>query len=170
MGYRNKTYVIFDGDQDMWAYTYMKGWKANQNIDFNFHDAHDIFPLTGRAVNENYIKGKLRERFKTAKQVIVIIGDSTKNLHRYVRWEIEVALSLNLPIIAVNLNNLRQQDRQRVPPILRDEYSVHIAFRAKIIKYALDNFPSEFNNRKRGEKGSRYYSDKIYKDLGLQLN
>jgi len=29
MSYRNKTYVIFDGDNDMWAYSYMKGWKAN---------------------------------------------------------------------------------------------------------------------------------------------
>jgi hypothetical protein len=30
MSYRNKTYVIFDGDNDMWAYAYMKGWKANE--------------------------------------------------------------------------------------------------------------------------------------------
>ena len=167
MGYRNKTYIIFDGDQDMWAYKYMKGWKVNRRIDFNFHDAHGVFPLTNRAIDENYIKSKLRERFKTAKQVIVIVGDKTKNLNRYVRWEIEVALSLDLPIIAVNLNGLKQQDNAKVPPVLRDEFAVHIPFKLKIIKYALDNFPPISNSRKKGEKGARYYIDQVYKDLGL---
>jgi hypothetical protein len=28
------TYVAFDGDKDIWAYRYMRGWSANQRIDF----------------------------------------------------------------------------------------------------------------------------------------
>ena len=32
-------YVIFDGDNDKWAYAYMNGWKANKNIDFDYQDA-----------------------------------------------------------------------------------------------------------------------------------
>jgi len=53
MSYRNKTYVIFDGDNDMWAYAYMKGWKQNENIDFDFHDAHDLNVITDRASEES---------------------------------------------------------------------------------------------------------------------
>lgn len=49
MRYRNKTYVIFDGDGDMWAYRYMRGWNAQDHMDFDFYDAHDIRPLTERA-------------------------------------------------------------------------------------------------------------------------
>lgn len=49
MSYRNKTYVIFDADNDRWAYAYMRGWKSNENMNFNFNDAHDIGPLTDRA-------------------------------------------------------------------------------------------------------------------------
>ena len=30
MSYRNKTYVIFDGDKDLWAYAYMLGWKKKR--------------------------------------------------------------------------------------------------------------------------------------------
>ncbi len=45
MSYRNRTYIIFDGDNDMWAYAYMKGWKTNDQIDFNFYDAHDLRTL-----------------------------------------------------------------------------------------------------------------------------
>ena len=167
MSYRNKTYVIFDGDNDMWAYKYMRGWKSNYRIDFNFHDAHDLLPLTSRAIDESYIKSRLWDRFKSAKQVIIIIGESTKYLRKYVKWEIEVALSLNLPIIAVNLNNIKGQDNTRVPVILRDEYVVHIPFKAKIIKYALDNFPHEFEKRNPWDKGPRYYPETVYRNLGL---
>ncbi|MCC4228616.1 TIR domain-containing protein [Zunongwangia profunda] len=167
MGYRNKTYIIFDGDNDIWAYRFMKGWRANKNIDFNFHDAHDINRLTNNARSPEYVKKKLKERFKSAKQIIVLIGDKTKNLYRYVRWELEVAQTLDLPIIAVNLNNLRSQDIERVPPIIRDKYVVHIPFKLAIIKFALDNFPNEYHRRQSVDIGSRYYSDDIYQKLGI---
>ena len=86
MSYRNKTYIVFDGDEDMQAYAYMKGWKKNDKIDFDFHDAHDIGRVTSAAKSETYIKGKLKERFSSAKQVIVLIGEKTKNKYKYVRW------------------------------------------------------------------------------------
>jgi hypothetical protein len=34
MSYSDKTYIIFDGDNDKWAYGRMKGWKALENVDF----------------------------------------------------------------------------------------------------------------------------------------
>jgi hypothetical protein len=37
----------------------------------------------------------------------------------------------------------------------------------KIIKYALDNFPSEYKRREVGSKGSRIYNDTVYQNLGL---
>jgi hypothetical protein len=167
MSYRNKTYVIFDADNDRWAYSYMRGWKENDNIDFNFHDAHDIGGLTRNAQSEQYIKSRLRERFKSAKQAVVLIGEKTKNLYRYVRWELDVAQNLDLPIIAVNLNNKRFQDINRVPPIIRDEYVVHISFKMRIIKHALNTFPSFFEQRDKNATGPLYYPDKVYKQLGL---
>jgi hypothetical protein len=57
--------VIFDGDNDMWAYGYKRGWKENDRIEFNFDDAHDIRPLTDRA-SEETIKQRLRERMANA--------------------------------------------------------------------------------------------------------
>lgn len=32
MSYKNKTYVIFDGDNDRWAYAYMKGWGQGSQV------------------------------------------------------------------------------------------------------------------------------------------
>lgn len=168
-GYRDPTYVIFDGDKDKWAYGYMKGWKQSEKVDFDFHDAHDLDSMTGRAQDESYVKRNLRERLKKATAVIILVGESTKNLYKFVRWEIDLALDLDLPIIAVNLNGKRQQDWERVPPIIRDKCIVHIDFRMKIIKHALENWPPEFRNLSSADRagGARHYADSVYKDLGL---
>jgi hypothetical protein len=55
------TYVAFDGDKDIWAYGYIRGWSANHRIDFELLDAHDLDNMTARARGEYYVKGKLRD-------------------------------------------------------------------------------------------------------------
>lgn len=169
MAYRNKTYVIFDGDKDIWAYGRMKGWKALPTVDFDFYDAHDLgSELTDRA-SEETVKSRLRSRFSSAKQVVVLIGAHTRYLYRFVRWELDVALELDLPVIAVNLNGKRRIDNDRCPPVIRPEYVVHVPFKRAIIKYALDNFPQEYNSRIAGISGPRYYPEAVYGKLGLNV-
>lgn len=163
MAYRNKTYAIFDGDKDMWAYAYMKGWKANRHIDFDFYDAHDIQKMP-RAQDEAYVKAGLRERLRNTKQAIVLCGESTKNLYRFVRWEIETCLEKGIPIVVANLNKRRSYDPERCPPILNGRGAMHVAFGARIIKFALDNYaedPKEYKS-----STNWYYTDKVYRDLG----
>jgi hypothetical protein len=166
MSYRNKTYVIFDGDKDMWAYAYLKGWNKSEHIAFDFYDAHDLRPLTDRA-SEETVRERLRQRFANSRQAIVLIGESTRYLYKFVRWEIETALKLGFPIIGVNLNGSRKYDAERCPPILRDEYVVHVSFQAKIIQYALDHFPAEYAKRNPAAAGNRHYNDAVYTQLGL---
>jgi hypothetical protein len=166
MSYRNKTYVIFDGDNDMWAYAYMKGWNEIEHIEFDFYDAHDLRPLTERA-SEDTVRARLRQRLANSKQAIVLIGENTRYLYKFVRWEIETALDLDFPIIGVNLNGSRQYAPERCPPILRDQYVVHVPFKAKIIQYALDNFPAEYAKRASNAGGNRHYNDSVYTQLGL---
>jgi hypothetical protein len=113
------------------------------------------------------VKRRLRERFLSAKQVIVLIGQNTKNLYRFVRWELEVALDLEIPIIAVNLNGNRICDFDRCPPIIRDEFVVHVPFKAKAIKLALDNFPDQHAKRTPSDSGSCWYGEDIYLKLGI---
>jgi hypothetical protein len=166
MSYRNKTYVIFDGDNDMWAYAYMKGWKSNENMDFNFYDAHDLQPLTDRA-SDDTIKQRLRARFANAKQVVVLVGGQTKDLRKWVPWEIEIAQKLDLPIIVVNLNAKRQMDSDLCPATLRNWLAAHVSFKAKIIQHALDYFPDEYTRIQATASGPRYYNDDVYRGLGL---
>ncbi|GAB6069906.1 TIR domain-containing protein [Thiomicrorhabdus hydrogeniphila] len=156
MSYRNKTYIIFDADSDMHYYRLMTAWNNNDKFVFNFHNAHDLNSLTYRA-SEEQIKRKLRERMAQTKQVIVLVGESTKNLHKFVRWEIEVAISMDLPIIAVNLDKSNSATA-KTPPILKNEsYFVSVPFEVLKVKYALDNFPSEYHREKNNVPSSRNY-------------
>jgi len=161
MSYRNKTYIIFDADNDMKYYRLMTAWKENNNIDFNFYNAHDLNNLRD-ASSEDTIKRKLRERMKNTKQAIVLVGNNTKYLYKFVRWEIEIALNMDIPIIAVNLNKLNQA-HTNTPPILKNNaYFVSVPFELKKVKYALDYFPDYYHKNKNQAPSSLTYPwDKI---------
>ncbi|MEY9785397.1 TIR domain-containing protein [Sinorhizobium fredii] len=168
MSYSDPAYVIFDGDEDKWAYAFMKGWNANERINFNFYNAHDLDNMTGRAQDEAYVKRNLRARMEKSSAALVLIGQKTKNLYRFVRWELELALSLDLPIVAANLNESRQQT-DLCPPIIRDKCVLHVPFKMKAIQYALDNWPAEYRRLPLFDRsrGWRYYDDAIYRSLGI---
>lgn len=161
MSYKDPTYVVFDGDSDKWAYAYMKGWKKNDNVDFDFRDAHDLDNMTARAQGESYVKSNLRERMNKSHAVIVLVGEKTKNLYKYVRWELELAIELDLPIVAVNLNKKNNQDSNLCPAIIKDNGRVvHVPYSMEAIKHALDQFPPEYHRMSLETKsgGARYYS------------
>jgi hypothetical protein len=165
MAYRNKTYIIF-ASEDIGHYRVMRGWKVNKKVDFDFHDAHDLNVLTDRASDETVYR-KLRERFSSGKQAIVLIGEMTRRKHKFVRWEMQVALELEMPIVAVNLNGKRSMDPGRCPPVLRGEYVIHVPYRARIIKWELDNFPPQHARRDKYPGGDWYVDDAVYQELGL---
>jgi hypothetical protein len=152
-------YVAFDGDNDRWAYSYMRGWKANRNADFDFEDAHDLDEMTSRAQNEEYVKSKLKERMRASTALVVVVGEKTKNLYRFVRWEMELALELGLPIIAANLSGINGRDGDLCPAIIRDHCVMHVPFKLSAIKNALAYWPSKFRGLTPSEKtGPRYYN------------
>jgi len=161
MGYRNKTYVVLDYDTDHLSYNVMRMWKEHDKIDFDFHNAHDLNCLRDGS-SEETIKGKLRERMNNSKQVIVLVGERTKYNHKYVRWEQELAIKQDLPIIAVNLNKANGLT-DLTPPILKENaWFVSVPFEMKKIKHALDKFPDQYaNTRKMGPDHLSYDWSKI---------
>ena len=167
MPYRNKTYVCFDADNDIHYYRLMLAWKQNDNTNFQFYNAHDLNRLLPTS-SEGTIKRKLRERLRNTKVFIVLIGESTQYLYKFVRWEMEQALKLDLPIIAVNLNGKRKQDQTRCPPLIRDKLVVHVSFNTRIVQHALENWATEYYQLKQdGKSECRYYDANVYQDLGL---
>lgn len=99
---------------------------------------------------------------------MVLIGANTRYLIKFVKWEMEQALALRLPIIGVNLNGLRQQDPDRCPPTIRNELAIYVSFNASIMQYALEKWPSSATSlREQGKTGPYYYQQSVYQQLGL---
>ncbi len=167
MAYRNKTYVCFDGDKDMHYYRLMCAWKQHEGINFNFFNAHDLNTARDDS-QEISIKRQLRERLSSTSIFVVLIGEQTRYLYRFVRWEMEQAIQMGLPIIGVNLNGARQQDPDRCPPVIRDALVVYVSFNAAILQHALENWPASHQKYKgEGKAGAYYYKAEVYQRLGL---
>lgn len=160
-------YACFDGDNDIHYYRLMQAWHENVKFDFTFINAHDMTQARDTSTEET-IKRSLRTRLNASDVFIVLIGKSTQNLYKFVRWEIEVAIEMGLPIIAVNLDGKRSTNTDLCPPILRNKLAIHVPFGPKIIDYAIRNWPSGSKQYKEEGKTVPYsYVDSVYKSLGL---
>ena len=91
MPYRNKTFVSFDGDSDMSYYRLMQAWKQNDGIAFNFYNAHDLNTARDSS-QEASIKAQLSERMRNTSVFVLLVGERTRYLQKFVRWEIEQAI------------------------------------------------------------------------------
>jgi len=166
MAYHNKVYVSMDADNDLGYYYLMKAWKQNDNIGFDFQDAHDLNNILDKS--EASIKAGLQERFRHTKVFVLLVGEHTKYLYKYVRWEIEQAIKREIPCIVVNINGIRYCDDNRCPALMRDHLAIHISYNAKILQYALENWPESAKIKMRsGERGAYYYKDEVYQKLGI---
>ncbi len=79
MSYRNKTYVAF-ASEDIHYFRLMTAWKASDNVDFDFTNAHDIYEARDTSAPET-IKRRLRERLNNTKQVI-LLGEAVTRVER----------------------------------------------------------------------------------------
>lgn len=167
MAYRNNVFVSFDGDSDMHYYRLMRAWKQNDNTPFEFNDAHDLCQARDTSTEES-IKRSLQVRLANSKVFVSLIGERTRYLYKFVRWEIEEAIRRGIPVIGVNLNGLRWMDEGRVPPLLRDQLAIYVSFNARILQHALDNWPDDYQRLARqAVSGPYYYVESVYRALGL---
>lgn len=165
MAYTNKTYVCFDADTDIHYYYLMTAWKEHDKIEFNFYNAHEINNLRDGS-SEATIKAKLRERLNNTKMLVILIGENTAKLYKYVRWEIEYAIEMDIPIVAVNLNKKKTMDDKLCPPLLKGKLAIHVPFGQKVMDYALNNWgASHAKHKSDGDIQAYIYKDSVYKEI-----
>lgn len=154
MVYRNKTYVAFDGDSDMRYYNLMKAWKQSDATTFNFYDAHDINTALDSS-SEETIKRRLSERMASSKMFVLLVGQNTYRLTKFVKWEVQHAIKLQLPIIAVKLDS-----SNIIPGWLSDYPYICAPFEIASVERAMTSWPAVFPRYYReGKKGPFYYND-----------
>jgi hypothetical protein len=169
MSYRNKTYVAF-ASEDIHNYRLMTAWKASDNIDFDFTDAHDIYEARDTSTPET-IKRRLRERLNNTKQVILLGSADARrkggNGTSFLAYEVSAIISLGLPVVIANLDSARGHVSGNVPTPFADAdyYTMSVSFGPKIIKYALDDYAVNFAGS--SNTGPYRYKESVYESLGL---
>lgn len=153
-----RTFVGFSS-ADIHYYRLMLAWKENEHIDFNFTNCQLSQEI--HSENEAYIKSKCRERIGMAGTFAVLIGQDTRSKHKYVRWEMEVAIEKNCRIIGINLDGSRRVVDSTCPPIIRNIDAIFVPFSPKIVAYALENYQMKPND-------DYHYKDEVYKNLGYK--
>ena len=167
MPYRNKTFVSFDGDSDIHYYRLMLAWKQNDGFGFNFYNAHDLNTARDSS-QETSIKAQLAVRMRNTKLFVLLVGERTRYLQKFVRWEITQALSRDLPIIAVNLNSSRFMGKDKCPALLQEQLAIHVSFNAAIMQHAIKNWPKSYARHRLSQRsGPHYYKSEVYAGLGL---
>ncbi|PLC03452.1 hypothetical protein CY658_21795 [Variovorax sp. RO1] len=151
-----RTFVGFSST-DIRYYRLMQAWKANEHIDFNFADVQLENEINSE--NEAYIKRKCRERIDMAGTFAVLIGQDTRSKHKYVRWEMEVAIEKKCRIIGINIDGSRRVVDATCPPIIRNIGAIFVPFSPKIIAHALANYEM-------GANDDFHYKDHVYTQLG----
>lgn len=172
MAYRNKTFVSF-ASEDIHYYRLMTAWKENENIDFDFYDAHDLNTALDTSAPDT-IRRRIRERISNTKQVVLLVGDETRkkasDSNKFLYYECGVFLGLDLPIVLANVNGSRVVQESRIPQVLLRAYTISVSFQPKIIQYGLDNFPSAFAENLKAatpKVGPYQYKSSVYDQLGL---
>jgi len=151
-----RTFVGFSST-DIHYYRLMLAWKEHEHIDFNFANCQLEKEINSE--NEAYIKSKCRERIQLAGTFAVLIGQDTRSKHKYVRWEMEVAIEKKCRIIGINLDGSRKVVDATCPPIIKNIGALFVPFSPKIVAHALANYKMKDND-------DWHYKDEVYKNLG----
>jgi hypothetical protein len=184
MAYRNGTYVAFHADgnnipgkTDIDYYNLMRAWHAKGDDDFTMVNSHD----KSRAVRDSSLNATLRssllERLRNSRNMVLIIGETTKNDTDWVPFEIQQAVdTYRIPIIVAYTTC---EGPIRDPSALSRYWptalsaringgsinAIHIPFKKAPLNAAIDQFS---HNQLPNGGGLGYYDAAAYKSWGIQ--
>ncbi len=185
MAYRNGTYVAFHADgnnlpggkSDIDYYRLLQAWTAHPDDEFTMINSHE----KAAAVRDSSLKATLRasllKRLSNSKNMILIIGKTTKSDVDWVPFEIEKAIDVyKIPIIAVYtmierpiLNGSIGSDYW--PQALRSRIKngtanvIHIPFKKQPILTAISQFS---HNELPKNQGLGFYIQAAYDSWGIK--
>lgn len=183
MAYRNGTYVAFHangtnipGKSDMDYYNLMRAWSAKPDDDFTLVNSHEKVAAVRDSSAKETLHRSLHERLKNSKNMVLIIGETTKNDTDWVPFEIEQAVDrYQIPIIAAYVDigkPIRNPGAlsKYWPAALATRINsgtasvIHVPFKKAAILDAINQF--SHNNLPVGG-GLGIYGDEAYKNFGI---
>jgi len=182
MAYRNGTYVAFHADEtnipgqsDIDYYNLLKAWTAKTDDDFSMTNSHDKASAVRDSSKRATLRASLLTRLRNSKNMILIIGQTTRFDTDWVPFEIQQAIDeYKIPIVALYPDYEcildPKQLRRFWPGALATRidngtaHVIHIPFKKAPIADAIDQF--DVNNHPKGG-GLGRYSREAYQLWGL---
>ena len=108
MAYRNGTYIAFHAnntteptESDIKYYNLRKAWVVRSDNDFSFINSHDKTAAVRDSSKRATLERSLKTRLQNSKNMILILGKTTKEDTDWVPFEISYAVdTCEIPIIA----------------------------------------------------------------------
>ncbi|MET7000742.1 TIR domain-containing protein [Chitinophaga defluvii] len=185
MAYRNGTYVAFHANgtnypihSDIKYYNMIKAWSEKSDDEFTIINSHDKTAAVRDSSSKETLRNRLKERLRNSKNLVLIIGETTKFDDDWVPFEIEYAVDVcKIPLIVtyvgIELGIQNASDLSaKWPPSLKkriDEgtaHAIHIPFRKTPIYSAVRQF--NHNNLPNGY-GLGIYSRETYKMWNIAI-
>lgn len=183
MAYRNGTYVAFHangtnipGKSDIDYYNLMRAWSAKPDDDFTLVNSHEKVAAVRDTSKKETLRRSLHERLKNSKNMVLILGKTTKNDTDWVPFEITQAVDkYQIPIIAayVDIDKPIRKPKELSkywPATLEERINdgtasvIHVPFKKAAILDAIGQF--SHNTLPKGG-GLGIYNDKAYKNFGI---
>lgn len=181
MAYRNGTYVAFHangtnipGKSDIDYYNLMKAWSAKTYDDFTMTNSHEKAAAVRDSSKKSTLRASLQQRLRNSKNMVLIIGETTKNDTDWVPFEIQQAVdAYKIPIIAAYTKYgsilAPAQLRSHWPKALLDRIDnntarvIHIPFKKAPILDAI----SQFSHSNPPATSLNYYTEEAYREFGI---
>jgi hypothetical protein len=184
MAYRNGTYVAFHAAgtsdpaaSDMKYYNLLRAWHVREESDFQFINSHEKTAAVRDSSTRETLRGRLTERLRDSKNMILILGETTRFDTDWVPFEIEYAVDeCRIPIIAAYPGYeyilapaaLAPTWPRALASRISDgrAHVIHVPFKEQPLANAVSRF--DYDNYPPGG-GLGYYSREAYQSFGIQV-
>lgn len=182
MAYRNGTYVAFHAAgtsdptaSDMKYFNLLKAWHVREESEFFFSDSHAKTHAVRDSSSRTTLRNRLAERLRNSKNMILILGSTTRFDTDWVPFEIEYAIdTCEIPIIAAYPEYSRISDPDALGSLwprsltLRIDnataHVIHVPFKQKPLADAVSQFS---HNKYPNGGGLGIYDNDTYRQWGL---
>lgn len=183
MAYRNGTYVAFHangtnipGRSDIDYYNLMRAWSSSKNHDFSMINSHEKASAVRDTSSKRTLRASLLQRMRNSKNMVLILGKTTRFDTDWVPLEIEYAVDLyRIPIIAAYTEyQLPVRNPAELSHFWPSALSVriknatasviHIPFKQSALLDAIDQFS---HAKLPVGQGLGIYNDAAYRSFGI---
>ena len=183
MPYRNGTYVAFHAAgtsdptaSDMKYYRLLNAWNVRPDRDFHFIDSHNKAAAVRDTSSKERLKVVLSQRLRNSKNMILILGQTTRFDRDWIPFEIAYAVdNCRIPIIAAYPGFDRIQNPVALastwPSALASRIrsgaarAIHVPFRKSPLSAAV----SQFTHSALPDGPLAYYSSQAYVNFDIPV-